>query len=77
MVEVVGALIRRPGGAFARDLQVDGSIQAVSNALRHARRYGWVRSALQGHSGNTSIWYATEEGRKAISVGETVSSKED
>jgi hypothetical protein len=40
------------------------SIQAIGNALRHARRYGLVKSKVVG-PGNRSIWWLTDKGLKA------------
>jgi hypothetical protein len=40
------------------------SNQAIGNALRHARRYGFVKSRIVG-PGNRSEWRITDAGRKA------------
>ena len=53
------------GKQLAGEIKIGGSVQAVSNALRHGRRWGWIESKIVG-PGNRSIWWITDAGRKAL-----------
>lgn len=68
MEEICWQLLGRSQGMLAGDIPFGRfypgpSIQAVSNALRHGRRHGYIRSKLVG-PGNRSRWFLTEAGRK-------------
>ena len=57
MRDVIDALERAPGEWFyASDLPCRGSIQGVSNALRHAWHRGLVERKVVNESANTSMW---------------------
>lgn len=66
---VTAALYRKGHGEFlAKDLDVPGSIQSVSNALRHAERYGFVKR--REFKPRVSIWSLTDEARSFIAEAE-------
>ena len=53
------------GKQLAGEIKISGSVQAVSNALRHGRRWGLIVSEIVG-PGNRSIWWLSDAGRKAV-----------
>lgn len=63
MAEVCWCLIGKSQGDIHPGYYPAPSVQAISNALRHARRYGYVRSKVVG-PGNRSRWFLTDRGLK-------------
>lgn len=66
------ALRYHPAGRYARDMLVRYSIQSVSNALRHAEGYGWVRRH-QPRRHVAALWTITTRGLGALEGSEAMS----
>ena len=67
-VEVVTALEALPFGSYATALDLHGSVQGISNALRHAEGHGWVsRYYPNAARGRAAVWSITESGRRMLS----------
>ena len=68
-IEVVTALEALPFGAYATALDLRGSVQGISNALRHAEGHGWVSRYYPNASrGRAAVWSITESGRRMLST---------
>lgn len=71
MLDVLAGLKRCPGGySFAGDIPITGSVQAISNALRHAGYREWVTREFPDAKRNRAVWFITKEGRAALTKRE-------